>query len=881
MEMMSDFSHSETITNLCAKVESLLKVVPIANIRWPIVKKGVEDMQKAVNSASSSKPLEKSLIDRVASLFISLEDALQASKAIGGGTGSVGVAAKQASLLLSRLPLLKPSVISSSLLASIRSSSNSTPNPTSDDRNMGEFSEGDGNDSEYSSDSSYSSYSSSSEDEQSFSGSFSRNTASAADKWKKKDLTPSASASQTLASSIKKQPQRPQNIPKPDGTHAQAETEHHQMSCEELTPREALTPSEGLQRYTQILATRGRKSADKAIQIKELEAISSIVDLSVIDKIQIKLTLLSFYFERTASVSAAAWMNMLVAALSELIELGLGSKASLSSTSELKDISLSASSSSLFASLLASVQRLDDEYNNLLLTFPAPSSQGSSAMAAATMESSNHPLEYAELLRLERPLYLLLAKMQSLCAYFFDTKEEAREAIHDLTLRRLGHLYLKSDRGIKRMDTLESGDITLSAASESMAYRLLEMSGEPAVGICSTSGMSPVPAPLRLAAFLLLLQEDVAEVKRARTLLYLVSWIVGDGCPISVCSPFLLAKGLLVGSSLSESIIWADLHTQVLYNRTLALLGLAAFKEGRLKASMGLLGELIASGRCRELMGQAQGGFSAFEDPITASSRATTMMPWHTWIPTEPLEMVYLLSSVLVEIPNAILRGCVGGFQQQTSFPKPLRRLLSERTMAIQGAPDPGSGASSRDLIAGIARLILAGDWKHANALIAHLRLPVVSVGILSNIKRASLIAFFGKNASSWTSLDVSSFSEFFEMEVDEVLGLIKGWIFESTSNGVSSIVETPYLDADQKWVYAHKQFATADKSTDSAKTDKFAMWTSGLQLASTVSILSEKLSSLLQENEKFFHKRGSSSADSNSSFSQKHSATLKSKPAF
>ena len=880
LDMMNDSTHFATLNSLCGELELLLKVTPIINVRWPLVKKGIEDVQKTANLASANGALEKPLIDRLANVFILLEDVLQASKAFSGAAGSAGVASKQASLLQSRLQILKPSVISSSLLASIRSASASTSGAAIDDKNMDEQSD----EMEDDDSSRCSSSSSSSEDEQAHSYFSARGTASAADKWKKKEFVRSTAETQSASSTIKKQPQRAQQIPKHGDASEelllQIETEHYRTSFE------AMTPNEGLKRYEQIMTTRGRRSADRAAQIKELESISAIIGLSAIDRIQIKLTLVSFYFERPTSLSAAAWINMLVNVLSELVNLGLQSDISPSSTAELKDLSFAPSSSSLLDSLLASVQRLDDEYNNLLLASPIPNASGSPTMMMATTDSSGHSFEYVELLRLERPVYLLIAKMQFLCANFCKKEEstEIKEAIHDLTLRRLSHIYLKSVRGIKKMDTLEHSDIVMDMVPESVAYKLLEFSGMPTTGISlSVSEMVPIPAPLRMAAFLLLSQEGVSETRRARALLYLISWIAGNSFPISVPSPFLLGKGLLIGSSLSESIMWADLHIQVLYNRALALLGLAAFKEGRLKASMMLLGELLASGRCRELIGQAQGGSSSLpDDPTTAGFRATTVMPWHTWISIESFEMIYLLSSVLVEIPQAILRGCVGGNQQSSSFPKPLRRLLAERTMAIQDGPDPGPGASSRDLIAGIARFILAGDWKHANGLLVHLRLPVTSAGILSHIKRASFISLFGKNSSSWTSLDVSAFAEFFEMSLEEVLSLIKGWISESTSNAPSSTIGLPYLDTAKKWIYAHEQFTITDKTAESSEMDKFALWTSGLQLTSAISVLSDKLSALSEEHEKMFHKRNSITTNGGSSISiQKYPLPMKSKSAF
>ena len=57
-------------------------------------------------------------------------------------------------------------------------------------------------------------------------------------------------------------------------------------------------------------------------------------------------------------------------------------------------------------------------------------------------------------------------------------------------------------------------------------------------------------------------------------------------------------------SHLQESIQFADVETQLLYNRTLVQLGLCAFRHGNIRVAHDALLDIQSSGRKKELLAQ-------------------------------------------------------------------------------------------------------------------------------------------------------------------------------------------------------------------------------------------------------------------------------------
>merc|ERR1739847_244099 len=101
-----------------------------------------------------------------------------------------------------------------------------------------------------------------------------------------------------------------------------------------------------------------------------------------------------------------------------------------------------------------------------------------------------------------------------------------------------------------------------------------------------------------------------------------------------------------------------DAHTQILYNRALAELGLCAFRRGLFGKSLYCLQDLYSINRTKELL--AQGVITKWNDSKSAGQEKNEkrgLMPFHLHINLEMLESVYCISSALHEATNLVRGG--------------------------------------------------------------------------------------------------------------------------------------------------------------------------------------------------------------------------------
>jgi translation initiation factor 3 subunit C len=171
------------------------------------------------------------------------------------------------------------------------------------------------------------------------------------------------------------------------------------------------------------------------------------------------------------------------------------------------------------------------------------------------------------------------------------------------------------------------------------------------------------------------------------------------------------ARAMMLMSHAQETIHQFDISTQTLFNRALVQIGLCAFRCGLFRDAHTTLQEIFSSGKIKELL--AQGVSTANREKTVEQEKLekTKQLPFHMHISLELVECAYLVSAMLLEIPNIALNAYDS---RRKVISKAFRRMLeySDR-QAFTGPPE-----NTRDHIVAAAKAMSTGNWKTATSYI-------------------------------------------------------------------------------------------------------------------------------------------------------------------
>lgn len=164
------------------------------------------------------------------------------------------------------------------------------------------------------------------------------------------------------------------------------------------------------------------------------------------------------------------------------------------------------------------------------------------------------------------------------------------------------------------------------------------------------------------------------------------------------------ARDLFLMSHIQDTIDKADTKTQILYNRALVTLGLAAFRLGLVQKAHDCLAG-ICSGRVKELLAQGQTRWYE-RDAEQEKVERRRQIPYHMHINPDLLDACHLICAMFLELPHMTKSNQSNATVVSKQFRK---HMQTYNRQVFSGPPE-----NIREHILSSAKALLAGDWQKA-----------------------------------------------------------------------------------------------------------------------------------------------------------------------
>jgi len=478
-----------------------------------------------------------------------------------------------------------------------------------------------------------------------------------------------------------------------------AATEHRDKSVKDIMTmaKEDVTFEMVDSKLKEISMSRGKKGIDRMQTVDQLTYIALLAKCPA-QECEVILHIISAQFDVAGSMATymtiPMWRSCLKNVLSLMKLLDANKHISLTNEQESSqrpsnDDIMAGAKIQLCGSLSAFAERLDDEYIKSLQCIDP------------------HSREYILRIQDEGMLLILMREVSN----FYESKTRKLH-ITSLSTRTLEHIYYKRSTTYeslrdfvqaKSQQTKSKYDSDLNVAQQTEVGQDSQLTESYLVGYVFPHGS----LFSRIEELSNYIYNNGDERSKARALL----------CQIfskALHGQYERAKELLLMSHLQESIMHMDISTQILFNRTMAQLGLCAFQYGHFSDASSFLSDIFSGGRTKELLAQgyAQGRFTERSAEHEKLERRR-QMPHHMHINIELLEAVYLVCAMLFEVSDLLC------FRQSRALTRTFLRIIENYSRQLfTGPPD-----SIRDAVMVITRMLLSGEYPEASKLL--LDLPV------------------------------------------------------------------------------------------------------------------------------------------------------------
>jgi len=232
------------------------------------------------------------------------------------------------------------------------------------------------------------------------------------------------------------------------------------------------------------------------------------------------------------------------------------------------------------------------------------------------------------------------------------------------------------------------------------------------------------------------------------------------------------AKEFFLMSHIPDISASLDANTQVIYNRTLIQLGLAAFSLGLIQETVSCLADIVATGRIKELTGQ---GISKFS--VNEKEEVRRLLPVHMHINTEVVDAVHLIAAMLIDTPN-IIADASDNTKRQISK---VYRKLYDQYKNFHGVPE-----TYRDKVMVAGKDLQRGNWKKCYENLVGMNLwnnltqdaQKAKEHLLVKVKEQAFKCYLTTIQSCYDAIDIQSLATKFELEKDAIHSMISKLVF-------------------------------------------------------------------------------------------------------
>lgn len=229
------------------------------------------------------------------------------------------------------------------------------------------------------------------------------------------------------------------------------------------------------------------------------------------------------------------------------------------------------------------------------------------------------------------------------------------------------------------------------------------------------------------------------------------------------------ARDLMLMSHLQHNIIKADIPLQIIYNRALVQLGLCSFRHGNIKDAHTALLDIQILGRAKELLAQ---GLLPRQQERTAEQEKQEkrrLLPFHKHINLELLECVYLVSAMLLEIPDVAAN-------EYSIRKKMISRSFYNQLRKNEEQPLVGLPESMREHVVAASKAMRIGNWKSCQDFIINEKMnnkvwnlfhrpEKVRDMLAQKIREESLRAYLFTYSHVYDSISLEILSKIFDLD--------------------------------------------------------------------------------------------------------------------